>query len=358
MKHLAEAQVKLGHDVTVLTSDVCSSARNGYESINGVGVHRVKSLRFNFSDLTFQLEFPNFDVDVMHLHSQNSLFCLRAAKHGKKKGLPIVYQFLGVDYLNDHPKRHIRLLGSWYQSWVQNMALDLADRIVTPSPKDHRVLIEEYGVNSAIIPHGIGHEYLEKDPNPLLFREMYDVGEEKIILYIGRLDPLKGIDVLIRSLTNLEQRFNDYFLMVIGSGSEAYVKRLQVMAKRLGIERQVRFLGYVEEDTKISALDAASVVVLPSVAPFETFPMVVNEAWARAKPVIASAVGALPYMVRHMENGVLVPSGKPEILAESMAEVLSDRNLQIRLGEAGRKELMTWEQVAELTGKIYEEIVG
>lgn len=355
VKHLAETQVRLGHDVMVLTSDACSSAQSGCENINGVEVHRIESLRFSYSDLTFPLKTPNFDSDVMHLHSQNSLFCLRVAQQGAKKGDPTVYQFLGVDYLKDHPKRLIRLFGSRYQEWVQKKALDLADGIVTPSLKDHRVLAEKYGVDSVVIPHGIGCEYLERASNPNLFRETCNIGEEKIILYIGRLNPLKGIDVLIRSLLYLEHTLNDYVLVVIGTGSERYFRSISALAKRLGIEQQIRFLGYVEEVVKISALDAASVLVLPSVAPFETFPMVVNEAWARSKAVIASAIGALPNRVKHMKNGVLVPAGKPEILAESAIEIVTDENLQKRLGEAGKKELITWVQVAKLTVDLYNE---
>jgi glycosyltransferase involved in cell wall biosynthesis len=315
VKHLAEAQVKLGHDVIVLTSDACSLTRSGCESINGVEVHRVKSWKLGYSDLTFPLKMPYLDIEVMHLHAQNSLFCLRAAQQGKNRGLPIVYQFLGVDYLRNHPKRLIRLLGSRYQGWIQKKALHLADRIVTPSFKDHKLLAENYDVASVVIPHGIGCEYLEKASNPYPFRDKYDIDEKKVILYIGRLDPLKGIDVLFRSLTHLRKEFNDFALIVIGTGNEEYVTSLGVLAKRLGIEHRVKLLGYVDEDLKISALDAASVLVLPSIASFETFPLVINEAWARGKPVIVSTVGALAYRVRHMENGVLTPAGDSQALA-------------------------------------------
>ncbi len=163
---------------------------------------------------------------------------------------------------------------------------------------------------------------------------------------------------MIKSLPYLGQGFKGHVLVVIGTGKEKYTASLMALVRKLGVKGQIRFLGYVEEDVKISALDAAIVLVLPSVAPFETFPIVISEAWARGKPVIASAVGALPYRVRHMENGALVPAGDPKALAESMAEILSDRNLQRRLGVAGRKGLMTWEQVAELTEKLYEEIAS
>jgi len=358
VKHMAETQARLGHDVVVLTSNTCSFMPSVGESVNGVNVSRIKSLKLIYSDLTFPLERPDLESDIVHLHSQNSLFCLRVAQYSKKKGTPRLYQFLGVGYLKDHPKWLIRCLGSKYQDWIQIKALDLADRVVTPSPKDHKVLAEKYDVDSAVIPHGISREYLEKAPNPHLFRETYHIGEERIILYVGRLDPLKGMDVLIKALPHLKQRFDDCALAIAGTGSRDYVARLMVLAKSLGMEQRVIFLGYVEEEMKISALDAASVIVLPSVAPFETFPMVVNEAWARGKPVIVSAVGALPFRVNDMENGMLVPAGEPRMLAESLAKMLSDSKLQMRLGQAGRKELKTWEQVANLTVKLYEQVLN
>jgi glycosyltransferase involved in cell wall biosynthesis len=82
---------------------------------------------------------------------------------------------------------------------------------------------------------------------------------------------------------------------------------------------------------------------------------VISEAWARNKPVIASAVGEIPYRVKHMINGILVPPKNPQKLAEAIITLLNDKNLRTKLGTEGRESILTWSEIATRIATIYKQ---
>jgi glycosyltransferase involved in cell wall biosynthesis len=82
--------------------------------------------------------------------------------------------------------------------------------------------------------------------------------------------------------------------------------------------------------------------------------MIISEAWARSKAVIATRVGGIPYRVKHMENGLLVPPKDPKALAEAIIMLLQNKELAIKLGVEGRKEIMTWREIAMKMLSVYE----
>ena len=139
--------------------------------------------------------------------------------------------------------------------------------------------------------------------------------------------------------------------VIIGPGDQRPYREL---ADRLGMGRNVVFTGFVSEEVKIGALDASSALVLPSVSNYvEAFSLAITEAWARGKPVAASAVGEVPYRVRHMVNGLLVPPRNPKALADAMLQLVRDRELGERLGAEGREGVTTWGKVIEELLKLY-----
>jgi len=105
---------------------------------------------------------------------------------------------------------------------------------------------------------------------------------------------------------------------------------------------------------KIGALDASTALVLPSISNYvEAFSLAITEAWARGKPVVASAVGEIPYRVRHMVNGLLVPPRNPNALADAILQLIRDRKLGERLGAEGRERVSTWGTVIDELLKLY-----
>jgi glycosyltransferase involved in cell wall biosynthesis len=346
IQSLAEELAKMGHEVHVITSRFGAENRSKEEVINGVYVHRVKALRLHFPDLTYPLEYAEKvirDADIVHGHSQNSLFTVKIIEKAKSLGVKTAMYFMAVGALYDHPNPLVRLLGSFYASHMLRQAIALSDTRLVKSFRDLEILRNRYRVEAIYVPDGISEEIVNAPNMAEEFRERYRI-REPFIVYIGRLHRLKGIDVLIKAMSIAVKEYPRLRAVIIGPGDQRPYREL---AQRLGIEDNVVFLGYVDEKTKIGALDASIALVLPSVCNYvEVFSIVISEAWARNKPVIASAVGEIPYRVKHMTNGLLVSPKNPKALAEAMIMLLQNKELAIKLGVEGRKEIMTWREIA------------
>ena len=354
VRALAEGMARLGHEVHVVTSTHGAQGRPREEVVNGVYVHRVRSVRLHYPDLTYPLEYPDGllkSANVVHGHSQNSLFVVRVVERAKRLGARTVMHFMAVDALNDHPNPIIRRVGPLYSRYVLRRALKSADVMLVRSMRDKELLMR-YGMEAEYVPDGVHSRLLTREHGGGRFRERYDMSSE-FVLYIGRLHPLKGLGVLIRAMTYVKQQRGPD-LVVIGPGDKRpYV----ALAKRLGVFDRIRFLGFVDEETKINAIDASLAVVLPSVSDYvEVYPMVISEAWARSKPVIATAVGGVPYRVKHMVNGLLIPPRDSKALAEAIVLLANDKKLAERLGAEGRKDVRTWEEIVNILIRVYERL--
>jgi glycosyltransferase involved in cell wall biosynthesis len=345
VQSLAEELAKMGHEVHVITSRFGAEDRPKEEVINGVYVHRVKALRIHFPDLTYPLEYPENvirDADIVHGHSQNSLFTVKVIEKAKRLGIKTAIYFMAVDTLYDHPNPLVKFLGSFYASHVLKKAIALSDIRLVRSLRDQKILSKKYGVEATFIPDGVPEQLISHRYCGDEFRRRYSIYGD-YVLYVGRLHPLKGVDILIKALHHIVKNSIDLKLMVIGPGN---VEPYRELARKLDIDKNVLFLGFVDEETKICAIDGSLAVIVPSVCDYvEVYPMIISEAWARSKAVIATRVGGIPYRAKHMENGLLVPPKDPKALAEAIIMLLQNKELAIKLGVEGRKEIMTWGEV-------------
>jgi glycosyltransferase involved in cell wall biosynthesis len=331
VKALAEGMARLGHEVHVITSTYGSEGRPREEVISGVHIHRVKSTKLGYPDLTYPIEVPRSvlrDADVAHGHSQNSLFTVKLIEEAKKLNVITAMHFMAVDALRDHPSALIRLLGPLYSDTMLKRALSSTDIRLARSLRDKELIESKFGVNVEYVPDGVPKWFIEHDHAGKSFRQKYGVDGD-YVLYVGRLHPLKGIDVLLRAMRIVVSKV-DLRLVIAGPGDRRpYVE----LARSLGVDKYVLFPGFVSEEDKVGAIDGSVCVVLPSISDYvEVYPMVISEAWARSKPVIASSVGGIPYRVKHMVNGLLVPPRDPKALAEAMMALVQDRELSVRLG--------------------------
>uniref|UniRef100_A0A7J2U1Z6 Glycosyltransferase family 1 protein n=1 Tax=Ignisphaera aggregans TaxID=334771 RepID=A0A7J2U1Z6_9CREN len=349
---LAEGMAKLGHEVHVITSTRGAEDRPRYEVLNGVHVHRVRSLKPPYENPTYPLEYP-VDVikhaDIIHGHHQ-SLFATKIVEKAKDLDIPLVMHIMSVDTLNDYPNPIIRLLGPLYEKWLLKKALRVADVKLVKSYRDMEILRSKYGIEAIYVPDGIDKELITLPSMAKEFREKYGI-EEPFVIYIGRLHKLKGVHILIKAMSIVSKEIKDLKAVIVGPGNQKPYRRL---VEKLGIKDRVLFFGYLDEKTKIAALDASTALVLPSICNYaEAFSLVTSEAWARNKPVIASAVGEMPYRIKHMVNGLLVPPRNSKALAEAIILIASDKNLAMKLGSEGKKNLVTWNEVITKLLQIY-----
>jgi len=353
VKHLAEGQAELGHQVTVLTSNV-----NGWrkeEIINGVRIVRVKAKNIIYKDLTIPLEEPQVkSIEIVHAHSQNSLFSIMMAEKLKKKlNVKMAFYFMAVDAFRDHPSTFVRLLGPYYGRKNIKRALKITDLILVKSIRDLTILKEVYDVKATYLPDAIPSYYFSiKKGDPNEFRAKFGIKQEKIFLFIGRMHRLKGPHILVEALKYVDENIAAVFIGPDGG----YLNEILNLADKIGVRNKVYTLGFVDEKIKIQAIDSALALVLPSIADYsEVYSIVTSEAWAREKPVIASMVGELPYRIANGVNGLLFEPSNPKSLANAMLKLLVNNGLANEMGKNGKKNVHTWSEVAAKSIKLYTQ---
>jgi glycosyltransferase involved in cell wall biosynthesis len=153
-----------------------------------------------------------------------------------------------------------------------------------------------------------------------------------IIFYVGRLDPEKGIDTLVRAMPYVLSR-HPAQLVLCGRGGHGAA--LRSLGEELGVSGSMRFAGFVPDDELPRQYRAATIFVMPS--PVELQSIATLEAMASGLPVVAADAMALPELVKDGENGYLFRPGDPEALADRIATLLAEPEWAVRMGQASRK---------------------
>jgi D-inositol-3-phosphate glycosyltransferase len=190
--------------------------------------------------------------------------------------------------------------------------------------------------------------------------------EDRMILFVGRIEPLKGLDTLIRAVACLRlQNFpTPVHLAVIGGDPNASpeeitaeMARIQQLCDDLCMGKMVAFLGKRGQDTLPYYYSAAEVLVMPS--HYESFGMVALEAMACGTPVIASQVGGLAFLVQDGVTGFTVPAEEPQLLCEKLSLLLEDANLRSRMGAAAAEYAQgyDWQKITAQILDVYEELL-
>jgi D-inositol-3-phosphate glycosyltransferase len=240
---------------------------------------------------------------------------------------------------------------------VEERVATAADRIIAFSEHERQALVDLYGARRdriSLINGGVDLNLFHPSDREAARAKLGLDGE--VVLFVGRMDRVKGLDVLLRAIALLTHRPSLKLVVVGGSGQEEEMRRCQDLADRLGID--VQFRGAAPQEALPTYYNAASVLVVPS--HYESFGLVAVEALACGTPVIASMVGGLPTVIRDGENGLLVPWRRPEAFAERIERVLDDASLRGMLSANARLSVFrySWESVADRVTSVYHELVA
>jgi glycosyltransferase involved in cell wall biosynthesis len=201
------------------------------------------------------------------------------------------------------------------------------------------LLSKKYKINAEYVPDGISKELLNKPNMAKVLRLKYDIQDPSVV-FVSRLHELNGIQILIRSMALVNKENSNLKADIIGPRDQEPYKKL---VNKLGIKNKVLFTGFVDEDIKIGTIDASIGLVLPSISDYvKSFSLAITEAWAREKPVIASAVGEILYRVEHMVNGFLIRPRDAKALTEAIIILEQNKELNKKLGKEGRNYIFTW----------------
>ncbi|HXH22922.1 MAG TPA: glycosyltransferase [Dehalococcoidia bacterium] len=235
-----------------------------------------------------------------------------------------------------------------------------ADRIVCATELEKSQLVHLYGAEPdrvEVVPLGVDIERFRPLDKEQARREL-GFEDERIILFVGRLEPLKGVDILINAAAMLESDVECSVLIVGGDeSSTAQMTQLKGLASDLGIGHRVAFIGAVDHEKLPLFYNAADVCVVPS--HYESFGLVAVEAMACGVPVVASRVGGLTGTVKDGETGYLVPWLCPEPFAERIEMLLENESLRRNLGEAAREAVarFRWGNVAARILQVYDALL-
>jgi D-inositol-3-phosphate glycosyltransferase len=180
------------------------------------------------------------------------------------------------------------------------------------------------------------------------------------LLFVGRIQPLKGVDVAVRSLAALPNK--DAVLLVVGgaSGSEGETElaRVKALIDELGVSERVKFVAPQEHHILSTYYRAADAVLVPSRS--ESFGLVALEAAACGTPVVANAVGGLLTIVEHGRTGFLVPDRDPELFAKHTSDILENVALADALSRnaADRARQYTWSFAAARLRRVYADLAS
>jgi len=232
------------------------------------------------------------------------------------------------------------------------------DKIICPSPHLLKLVRSYCFVDErkiCVIPNGINLEVFDKTKDyDTSILGKYNLERDKYLLFMGRLSVLKGIQHLIEAFRTIKKEYTNLKLAIVGTGEyEGYLRNLAY-----GID-DIVFTGYADAlAVKKSLYTNCVAVVVPS--SYEGLPMVVLEAMACKKAVIASDVGGIPLLVRHGKNGFLAKPGDSRSLEKFIRILLEDPDLRKNMGSFGRKlaeEKFTVDKMVSDTLRVYKSLV-
>jgi D-inositol-3-phosphate glycosyltransferase len=314
-------------------------------------------------------EEKGLQYDLIHSHYWMSGLAAEALSDAWG-GTPIVQMFHTLGEMKNRVAQSEAEREGAYRVDGERHVLARVDRVIAATPAEQAQLEWLYKADMrkvTVVPPGVdvGHFY----PIPVDEARQF-IGlapDARMILFVGRIERLKGLDTLIKAVAclSVQSLVEPVHLAVIGGDPDAApvemsaeMTRIQKMCDDLTVGKMVAFLGKRNQDTLPYYYSAADVVVMPS--HYESFGMVALEAMACGTPVIASQVGGLAYLVQDGVTGYHVPDGDDKILCEKLTALLGDASLRQQLGQNAAKNAQNyaWENIAGQIVGVYNDVVN
>ncbi len=306
--------------------------------------------------------------DVIHSHYWMSGLAAEALSDAWG-GTPIVHMFHTLGEMKNRVARSESERAGVDRLKGERQVLRRADRIIAATIAEVTQLRFLYRAESrklAIIPPGVDTSHFYPIPADEAKQYLGLKPENRMVLFVGRIEPLKGVDTLIQAMSclDLQEIHRPVHLAIIGGEPDAIpedmteeMTRLQKLCDELCMGGMVVFLGKRGQDTLPYYYSAAEVVVMPSL--YESFGMVALEAMACGTPVIASEVGGLGYLVQNDVTGFTVPDSDPTALCEKLSMLLGDANLRETMGQHAAEYALdyAWEKIAARIVEVYTGLV-
>ena len=366
VEELSEALASQGHDVHVFTAFHPGSPDD--EVRKGVHIHRMPEITALVPDFVTWVHHLNFEMarvaipihlaqpfDLFHAHDWLVLQAGYLLKHALGARLVATIHATEAGRMHGIHNDLQRYISQ--QEWALTYE---AYQVIVCSQYMHHEALEQFGLPADklhIIPNGIDASKFDFEFDPVAFRRAYAADHERIVLFVGRMVPEKGAQVLIEAVPRVVSQVGDVRFVVVGKGG--FLEELKARARALGVQRVMTFTGYVDDDTLLRLYRVADVDVVPSL--YEPFGIVALEGMAARLPTIVASTGGLAEIVDHTRTGLTTYPGNPDSLAWAMREVLANPGYAVDLGNRAYEKVQAvfnWATIARQTVAVYEQTLS
>jgi D-inositol-3-phosphate glycosyltransferase len=300
--------------------------------------------------------------DVVHSHYWLSGWAGVMVK--KALGIPLANSFHTLGRVKEAHRRPDEPPESLLRIAAEKEVIERSDCLVASTPAESEDLLQRYGADPAklcVSPPGVDHELFRPGPRGEA-RRFLGLGEQPLLLFIGRIQPSKGVDVAVGALRILAEQIPEVGMLVVGGPSgprgSGELTRMRERISKAGLAGRVRFLAPQPHRSLPVFYQAADVLLVPSRT--ESFGLVAVEAQACGLPVVAAKVGGLSYAVDHGRSGLLVEGHRPTDYAAAAGRIIADPHLARRLGDGGIRwaEDFSWQAAGQRMLELYEGMAG
>jgi D-inositol-3-phosphate glycosyltransferase len=300
------------------------------------------------------------------IHSHYWLSGWVGAQISKQQNTPLLHMFHTMGYFKNRATKPLGEHDPPIRLEIEAQLVKHADHLMVSNHREKVQMVWTYGVPAekiSVIPCGVDPS-LFSPRNATQAKTHLGLPDKRYILFVGRIDPVKGIDTLLRAMKLVKgnpHALQDVHLLIIGgdldhtdAATDSEINKLKRLTGTLGIKDMVTFLGAQRQDQLPYFFAAADMCILPS--RYESFGMVALEAMACGTPVIASKVGGLASFIQNEMSGLLIPEGDEVSLAEKILLLLTDTSFKDTLGREARNRALefSWPVVTQQVLSLYK----
>jgi len=365
---ISKKLIERGHEITVYTTDGFKSRldveKNKPVSVDGIRTYYFRNLS-SFLTRKINLPIPYYlqliakeevkNYDIIHIHEHRTLLAVIIHYYSNKYKIPYVLQAHG-SVLPFFQKQRLKKIFDIFFGYT---ILKDASKLIALN-ENEALHYEKMGVDSnkiEIVSNGINLEEYNIPPMKGAFRKNNSIDQKaNLVLYVGRINKNKGLDLLVKSFSNLLKIGPNSVLVIVGPDEGGFKHKLEDLIQKLNIKNNVMFTGFVDSNIKMAALNDADVFVTAS---FSGFPMTFLEACVFGLPIITTKKGDNLYWI-HNRIGYVVQYDENE-LCKAIYELLKNEDLRSRFGEESKKLIekqFLWNSIIKNIESIYLEVIS
>ncbi|MCW4049048.1 MAG: glycosyltransferase family 4 protein [Candidatus Bathyarchaeota archaeon] len=332
---ISDGLIERGHEVTIVTALKNPIDKETIENLIDPKIQVIwhepffRFSKFSYSPKLYSILFDH-DFDLIHAHSYRHYGTYVGSLLRLKKGVPFVMSPYGsISYESSPLFTHLYLLQDFL---TRKYPVRYPDKILAETMYERNQIIDFGGDPEKI-------DVVYRDVDTTIFKKTPDLSfdKEPPVLFLGRVTPIKGIELIIDALPSVNRKIN---LWIAGPvENQAYLKKLQRRIKENSVSDRVRFLGKVPYNDVPRLYSSALTLVLPSF--YENLGGVLLEAQACECPGITLDVGGMAEIIRDHETGFILRERSPELLAEKINLLADDAILKARMGSLGREFILS-----------------